>query len=451
MGTILLNEGIAIVRVLKGWQIIFLIFSLFHVALPQSRVGENNNQPIEILAVSLKVLQSKLQQQELIRHLPEDLVKVAGLNRLVGYVVDEGNHDLIIIGLRRSGWSPVYLEDFVVSLRNAEMKYAEQQGHIYYYSHPGCSIDPNPDTLRRLKEIAQQINDTQTTEGINQFIEKWFSVSKELQTVRVLGIPFHTRFAKVMLQADYDMKSLVNGTDCPGVPGFKSLINIRFDEIQQAVRNSQPIQVSFVGMNRFWFYPGENHYLAGDGVCLIQSCPVTLLTEAAYIAASGQVTYTGSKDSAALEFTESFTRCYDQIAECLPIYRELENLFRWVALANMIEHKKSRREAGLDLDFLLNDFPVMETRVAERPEGQPAVKEFKYKREVPGGYEIVQFWSPSCGGVGIDIRGNDEDFSRLPAESSHRIRQSVVMDRPSRKYLTWPVQIPASDWPLLKQ
>ena len=50
-----------------------------------------------------------------------------------------------------------------------------------------------------------------------------------------MGVPFDTHFAKVMVNADYYMKRLVNGSVDLNVAGFRSLMSMSVDAGKKAL------------------------------------------------------------------------------------------------------------------------------------------------------------------------------------------------------------------------
>lgn len=95
-------------------------------------------------AISLKALQAKLRDCQPKNSCSDKLLRLAGLNTILGFAADETNQDMIFFGQSEPGLPPLYLEDFVIALRNAWMKYAPLEGNVYQYSFPGCSIGPVP-------------------------------------------------------------------------------------------------------------------------------------------------------------------------------------------------------------------------------------------------------------------------------------------------------------------
>ena len=106
-----------------------------------------------IRAVSLSVLQNRLQQSQP----AAGTMKMAGLTSITGYVEDKSNQDLVLLGTTNASLPPLHTEDFVVALRYAFLKYAEFKDNTYYYSYPGCSIDPQPEVLAELQHVGDQI------------------------------------------------------------------------------------------------------------------------------------------------------------------------------------------------------------------------------------------------------------------------------------------------------
>ena len=398
-----------------------------------------------VRAVSLSVLQK--QAQACRGALPQTLAQLAGLNTIWGYIVDEENKDIILYGAaqeRRT--NTLYLEDLSVAFRNAWMKYAELNGNTYTYSYPGCSIDPDPATMRKLNEIGRAAGSDRKPGLVEEDLNQWRTVCEQWQQVRVLGVPFNSRFGAAMVKADYDMKVLVDGTDRLDIPGFNSLIGMKMCLVEDAVASRQPISVSLAGMNRFWFYPGPNRYEEDDGIVWIKDCPVVLLTEEMALGRKGGYGSAGSIDPLAEKFAKDFSNLYARVAEERPIYTDLENLFRFVALVKVINFKEGtqnsglniapRLTAGLDLRCLLDELPIQPISVAKQLRGRSAIKEFKHTEESAAQRTIYQLWLQSCGGVDIKIDVVKGQFTG-PSPLLRRMKRAILAARPSPAALFW--------------
>ncbi|MBU0568366.1 hypothetical protein KJ693_01180 [bacterium] len=194
------------------------------------------------------------------------------------------------------------------------------------------------------------------------------------------------------------------------------------EKAKSDITEERPVSIPLSSMNRFWFYPGKNRYTEDKGVVIIKECPVILLTEEEYLDNRGEMVGSGRPDPLAQRFTESFSTRYAEIARQRPIYTELENLFRFVALAKIMRFKSSDEEARLDLDYLLEDYPLSRTSVKQELPGRSNVKRFEHRQDFENGYQINQLWLPSCGGVGMDIAVSQRDFVENTTENVSRLR-----------------------------
>ncbi len=190
-------------------------------------------------------------------------------------------------------------------------------------------------------------------------------------------------------------------------------------------------------MNRFWFYPGKNRYLEYEDMVIIDECQVLLLTEEEFLTKSGKVVGSGRANPYAKKFTEIFSALYPRIAKQRPIYYELESLFRFVALAKILKFKSPLEKIGLDIDYLLNRYPVSRTTVDKFLPGRSNVKGFTHRKDYEDGYSNYQLWIPSCGGVSIEIEANPENFSQSQASRFNDLKNSVLNNRPSSDALSW--------------
>lgn len=416
----------------KYWLILtwMLCLVLFFAVFSESRCTE------EIRALSLKSLQKQLRNIPPSSY-PEEILHLAGITRLQGYQVDDQNNDIILFGQVDPALPPLLLEDLVVALRNAWFKYAPLQGNTYVYSYPGCSIDPNPATIQKLNLIGQRILGAANFDQVESEIENWHTTCKEMQKVRVMGMPFHTHFARILVQADYDMKLLVDGTDSLDIPGFTSLVDRIRNRIRDQIITNAPVSMPPLGMQRFWFFPGENYYEENQGTFLIAQSPVSLLTERTYLSTGGQYVPGQENNPVAQEFTRDYTLLYQKIAQERPIYLELENMFRFVALAKMIKFKASDEQAGLDLNYLLEEFPLVDIIVDENLPGRSAVKEFYHRQDFADGYQESRLWLPSCGGVSIEMNVNASQFHNGYPQLLEKIKTAIHRSRPSNEATTW--------------
>jgi hypothetical protein len=137
------------------------------------------------------------------------------------------------------------------------MKYAVLKGNTRYYSDPGCSIDPDPQIIQLLQILGKNQLSSSVDEK-EKGLKEWHKICHSPQKVRVLGIPFYSHFAHVMVKADYDMKMLVDGSDTLNLPGFNALTKMTLQRVKTDLLQGGQASIPLAAMNRFWFYPGEN-------------------------------------------------------------------------------------------------------------------------------------------------------------------------------------------------
>lgn len=427
----------------KMWLLllIFLCLNCFSNA-EKSKKKEGPSVFNQASALSLRVLQQRLLSSDHGIVSSEDVTHLGGITRICGYVIDDATHDVILVGDSDPSAPPLYTDDFILALRNAFHVYDETEGNTRYYSYPGCSIDPDPEVFRSLQKLGDLITSPSTTGGIEEHLEDWHNLCQEPQQVRVMGIPFDSRFGQVMVKADYDMKTLVDGSDDSlHVPGFQSLTDLTLNAITPALIQEKPITIPISTMNRFWFYPGENKYLTDEQSAIIEQCPVKLLSEEQYLEKSGNARGTGRADPLAQTFCDSFTVHYGDVAKKRPIYTELENLFRLVAVAKLMEHLNCMAVAGLNLNYLIREYPVGVNEVDRTLPGRSNVKEFSHRKDYEGGYSEIHLWLPSCGGVSIELDPESKNVKPdRTAETLSRLkwfRMQIIKARPHDNELKW--------------
>jgi len=131
---------------MKRWHILTAVFLVLAVvSAPQALAARGR-------AVSLKQLQASVRAGN-----SQSVYNLCGITRLDGYVLDRDSRDVVVYGVVDPNLPALRLDDFVVALRAAKLVYGRREGRTIYYSAPGCSIDPNPDTLRRLQGVAHEL------------------------------------------------------------------------------------------------------------------------------------------------------------------------------------------------------------------------------------------------------------------------------------------------------
>ena len=363
---------------------------------------------------------------------PDKLLHLDGMTRIVGFIVDSENKDIILIGEKHNNAPPLSLEDFVLALRKAwDLILIKENGEIKIDATPiGCSIDPTDETDKKWHEFNKKYNvrGPQNIYSIEQerrvhaeFQKKaddWVDICQELQNVRVDGLYHNTRFSKIMVEADYYMKRLVDGSVKLEIDGFKNLMEIRDEQATGSASKK-------TSMNRFWFTPGENIYIEAENgnAVFLKKSPVTLLTEEEYLDSKGVRKGKGKGEPAATKFAGIFTEKYDLIKKEKPIYEELEGLFRFVAVTKLMGEKRDNLQSIGMLDYFLYQYPIHSTAVWAKVPGIANV-----------GPDIYHFFL-SCGGVTtkMDLKLDPNKFGGQLAAA----RFSVLDARPRPESISW--------------
>ncbi len=348
-------------------------------------------------AVSLRVLQSTLKSGG-----SEQAMRMCGITKISGYIVDPGTHDIILFGEVDKSLPALNFDDFVVALRNAWYVYGQTRGNTRYYSAPGCSIDPIPNTLRELAGASNKISQATTPEERATAIQTWKAIGHKPQNVRVMGVPFDSRFARVMVDADFYMKRLANGTVSLQINGFQSMTEMLLGQARLAMASGESVDTGQT-MNRFWFCPGDTTFSGEDGVVALRTCPVKLLTEEQFLSTSGVEGY-GRPNPTAQRFADGFTLHYKEISAARPIYHELQGLFRLAAIARLMKDERAAETSGFDMRYLLYNRPVAVTPVSRAVTGLADFQELTDDRRVGEEIHTSFYWHMTCGGVSMDIR-----------------------------------------------
>ena len=319
-------------------------------ALPRDLAGLS-----EIRKVSLTRLEKALVDNGGV--LTDEMRYMAGLLRLRYVFLYPESGDIVLAG-PAEGWAPepdgrmtglrtgrpvLQLQDLVVALRAFPPSQTKTP-------MVGCSIDPTQEGLasmqRFLRSTGRYANPSQTIHLANGLRS-----SLGLQNVRVDGVPADTRFAHVLVEADYRMKMIGIGLERPRVRGLTSFVDL-----------ASPAQVSRNALSRWYFVPeyecvrssddGLAMELVGDGVKLVG--------EQELVSAAGARSATAGGSRASKAFVTSFTRAYPQLAAQSPVYAELRNLIDMLVASAYIQHEDMYHKAGWEMAVLGNEqaFPV---------------------------------------------------------------------------------------------
>lgn len=278
--------------------------------------------------------------------LPLEVAFLGGLQRIEHVFVDPEGHDLILAGPAdaitidalgnavgaKSRRPLLHLEDLVVALRAID---AARAGGMQ------CSIDPTPEGIARLQDLLRR----QTTMAGNPqalFAEMEKAVGP--QRVTVGGVPGDSRFARVLVAADYRLKRIGMGLEESGLKELPSYLEM----VPAGGRATQ--------LPRFWL-EAEYDPLARDADELawrIGGRRMKCLTESDVAGRDGVKRGAAPADKIAGKWCDAMTTNYDALAAKQPIFAELVNCVDLAVVAALIHGRQLDARAGCDLAALRN-------------------------------------------------------------------------------------------------
>lgn len=296
--------------------------------------------------LSLKALEATIAQAIARgeKELPDDVQFMAGLQRIQYVFLYPEQNDIVLAG-PAEGWTvnekgdivgittgkPVlHLEDFLIALRSAE-RAARGEGI-------SCSIDPTAEGRARLNSYlskphrfsATVVRDMQTALGP--------------QKITVTGVPTDSRFAQVLVAADYQMKRYAMDLENAPVSGMPSFLDL-VKKGRVKVDNMMP---------RWWLACNyEPLVRSDDGLAWeLRGQGVKAMTEDEVVNASGSVEGTGRANPLAQRWADSMTERYDELSEAETVFGDLRNIMDMSVVSALIVKEGMLDRVGLELTEL---------------------------------------------------------------------------------------------------
>jgi hypothetical protein len=326
----------------------------------RAAIGEGIGAASDLRKVSLaKVVAAVQESIDKAQPLSPEVLFLGGLERVTHVFVDPDGKDVILAGPAdritvaadgtfvgaRSRRPLLCLEDLIVAMRAID---AARQGGIQ------CSIDPTPQGIANLQKFLAN----QRTIGPNpEAVLRGMKEAVGPQTVRVGGVPGDSRFARVLVAADYRMKRIGMGLEDSGVDGLPSFLAM----VPPGGKAALP---------RFWL-EAEYDPIARDPDELawqINGRRMKCLSENDVAGRAGVERGAGRRDPVAERWCEAMTTHYDDLAGTHPVFAELVNCVDLAVVAALIHGRQLDRRAGVDLGLLLDTkrLPMMKYGVPEQ-------------------------------------------------------------------------------------
>lgn len=276
-----------------------------------------------------------------------EVVYLGGLTAVEMVLVDPERHDIVLVGPAETpvvgpqgsvvgsdtGRPLLLLEDLVMSLRSIDS--ARSAGM-------SCSIDPTPEGIARLQALLRRQG---AVRGNPEPLLRSMETAVGPQTVTVGGVPADSRFAHVLVAADYRMKRIGMGFDPSGVKALPSYLSMI------------PQNAATATMPRFWLEAKYDPIQRDPDELAwkLSGRRMVCLTENEMADASGQRTRQGKADPLAKKWCDLMTEHYAELSAVQPIFAELQNCIDLAVVATLIRSRQLDQRAGLDLALFLDN------------------------------------------------------------------------------------------------
>jgi len=299
----------------------------------------------------------------------ESMQALAGLERIRYLMVLPDSRDVVIAGpagdwtldqqqrwvSMSTGRPVVRLDDLVLLLRKA---FGPQHGKF------SCSIDPKPRNLARTQQYIDKTS-RRSLPPSRAARARWLRELRDqmgTQTITVKGINPRSRVARVIVEADLQMKMIGMGL-ADGTMG----VNDYFDTLEHLTDGPQPLEVI-----RWWFTLDYTRIdtLPNRSVFELHGNGTKVLSENEMLSQRGDRRHTGKSSLPATQFAHHFTKNFAQLAVKYAVFAELQNVFDLAMIASIIQAEDLPGRIGWVPDYLLDPakYKVSLGRAAESVE-----------------------------------------------------------------------------------
>ncbi|MDR1963908.1 MAG: DUF1598 domain-containing protein [Planctomycetaceae bacterium] len=302
------------------------------------------NEKTPIRKISLKKLNAQIRQTiEKQEEFSDSIRYLGGLTAIHYLVVVPEENDLLLVGpseswqadsygnvIGKSSGRPVFrLEDLLTVFRAWNNQ--DRPSVIT------CSIDPTKEALVKIAQVGRQfpIVDRNNVEAFAAAQEAAYGMN----VVTFQGVPEQSRFAMVLVTADYKMKQIGLGhipSPVRGLPSYVSLIGGSQKQVNP----------------RFWLAP-EYGTITHDSKKLtwqLNDVKVKALTDDEYIdLRSHSHQSSGKPDRAAINWCNKMTANYDALSKADPVFGDLKNCMEIAITVALIHREGLLEKAGCQL------------------------------------------------------------------------------------------------------
>ena len=369
--------------------------------------SESLDRKVSRRTISLKKLDAQVREiVEQYDVLPDAIRYLGGLTSIEHIIVVPEEKDLLLVGSaegwrtdatgnvvgNQTGQSVLVFEDFLTALR------------LWHQPVPPrtvvCSIEPTLETLAKLVRLHQRFTNI-TADNADAYAVALEEAYGKENPITITGMPATSRFARVLVAADFKMKRIALGLEPSQVRDIQSYVSL----ISTSRPNISP---------HFWLVP-EYAPITHDSAKLtwrLGDLRIRALPHEDYRSSQRN----RSTDRAALTWCRNMGENYDALARVQPVFGELRNTMRLALVAALIRQENLLQRANCTLTILLDESRL---KLVDYPE--PKSVAFRSVRSQSGFSTIV-----ACGGVEINplsaVRDNVRLDNKIDAERARLIQ-----------------------------
>ena len=391
------------------------------MAAATAAINKDLQQPSELRKISITRLEKEVAKLvDAGKPVPADMQYLAGMTKITHVFFYPETKDIVIAGPAegyfinaqnrvvgmKSGRATLQLQDLIVALRSFSPTSKST-------SVISCSIDPTQQGLANFQNTYLQVRQSgKFRPGLEREVVQLFRDSLGMQTITINGVNTKTRFARVMVEADYEMKMIGLGLKKPNA-------KVR---ITSFMEKANPGAVAKNSLQRWYFQPDYDcvHMNEDRTAMELVGAGVKLVGEGESIV-RGQRVRTGKMDGASKAFCTTFTKSYERLAEQVPLWSELRNLIDMSVTAAYIQKMGLYQKADWQMTTF-GDESKVPVEIFEAPTQVAPVANAKWK----GQY----FMSPIAGGVSIQPRValNSDRIKTDNAAEITKVKNQIVLD-----------------------
>lgn len=314
---------------------------------------------------------------------------VAGLQRIEFIVVSPETGDIILAG-PAEGWKlnesgsvvgettnrpVIHLEDLLVAFRTSEQARTGQGISV--------SIDPSQQGIQKLARLYKEIG---RQGGFNPSFQPNVEQALGNHDIRLTGVPEDTRFAHVLVAADYKMKRIAMGLEPSPLKALPSMLELAANAGASKMKSSP----------RFWMECNYQPVAKSEDskVWQIRGQGVKTLTEESRYNEAGQRSAASKTNRLAEQWASLMTEHFDELATADPTFGEVRNAMDMSVVAALIDREQLLQRAGLEIPAILGLTEAATTPAWTVPKKVPTQCSF---------VQIARSWLiTASGGVQLD-------------------------------------------------